>query len=128
MSRGEYLLRRLALSILVLLGVMMVTFVVSRLIPGDPARLYLGPRASPEKIEEVREQLGLNDPLPEQFLNYVTSLGFQAMIFMGEIPNPVTNQIEKNLSREITFLAPAIKNFKATPRLSPGPISKIFLL
>ena len=33
------------------------------------------------------------------FLNYITSLGFQAMIFMGEIPNPVTNQIEKNLSQ-----------------------------
>lgn len=73
MNRGEYLLRRLALSILVILGVMMVTFVVSRLIPGDPARLYLGPRANPEKIEEVREQLGLNDPLPKQFFNYVTS-------------------------------------------------------
>ncbi len=33
------------------------------------------------------------------FLNYVTSLGFQAMIFMGEIPNPVTNQVEKNLAQ-----------------------------
>lgn len=31
------------------------------------------------------------------FLNYVTSLGFQAMIFMGEVPNPVTNRVEKNL-------------------------------
>lgn len=33
------------------------------------------------------------------FLNYVTSLGFQAMIFMGEIPNPATNQVEKNVSQ-----------------------------
>lgn len=73
MSRGEYFLRRLGLGVLVILGVLMVTFIVSRLIPGDPARLYLGPRASPEKLEEVREKLGLNDPLHKQFVNYVTS-------------------------------------------------------
>jgi peptide/nickel transport system permease protein len=73
MSRGEYLLRRLGLGILVLIGVMMVTLIVSRVVPGDPARLYLGPRASPEKLEEVREQLGLNDPLPKQFIGYVFS-------------------------------------------------------
>ena len=65
-------------------------------------------KASPEKISS-------NDPAdqvqgPEgdaqqgqaveiNFLNYITSLGFQAMIFMGEIPNPVTNEIDKNLEQ-----------------------------
>ncbi|MGQ9597850.1 MAG: ABC transporter permease [Anaerolineae bacterium] len=73
MSRGEYLLRRLGLGLFVLLGVLMVTFVVSRVVPGDPARLYLGPRASPEALEQVRERLGLDDPLPKQFVKYVAS-------------------------------------------------------
>jgi peptide/nickel transport system permease protein len=73
MSRGEYLLRRLGLGVLVLLGVLMVTFVVSRVVPGDPARLYLGPRAKAEALEQVREELGLNDPLPQQFARYVLS-------------------------------------------------------
>lgn len=73
MSRGEYLLRRLGFGLFVLLGVLMVTFVVSRVVPGDPARLYLGPRASPEALAQVRQRLGLDDPLPKQFVKYVAS-------------------------------------------------------
>jgi len=72
MSRGEYFLRRLGLAVVVFLGVMAVTFVVSNVVPGDPARLYLGSRASPTKLEEVRKELGLNDPLPQQFIRYVS--------------------------------------------------------
>jgi len=73
MSWGEYLLRRLGLAVLVVLGVLFVTFAVSRMVPGDPARLYLGPRATPEALEQVRQDFGLNDPLPQQFLRYVQS-------------------------------------------------------
>lgn len=72
MSRGEYFLRRLGLAIIVFLGVLLVTFLVSHVVPGDPARLYLGSRATPDRLEEVREELGLNDPLPQQFIRYVT--------------------------------------------------------
>jgi peptide/nickel transport system permease protein len=71
MSRGEYILRRLGLAVVVFLGVMAVTFVVSYIMPGDPARLYLGSRASPARLEEVRKELGLNDPLPQQFVRYI---------------------------------------------------------
>ncbi len=73
MSIAEYLIRRLGLAVLVILGVMLIVFLVSRVVPGDPARLYLGPRAKPERLEEVREELGLNDPLPVQFVRYVAS-------------------------------------------------------
>ena len=73
MNRTEYLLRRLGLAAFVLLGVLLLTFIVSRVIPGDPARLYLGSRARPEAIERVREEFGLNDPLPQQFLRYIGS-------------------------------------------------------
>ena len=58
MSGSRYLLRRLMLSVLVILGVLLVTFMVSRVIPGDPARLYVGTRASEEALTEVRRQLG----------------------------------------------------------------------
>lgn len=73
MGQAEYLIRRIGLAVLVILGVMLIVFLVSRVVPGDPARLYLGPRAKPEKLEEVREELGLNDPLPVQFVRYVVS-------------------------------------------------------
>lgn len=72
MSRGEYFLHRLGLAVLVLLGVMAITFVVSYVVPGDPARLFLGSRASPKRLAEVRQELGLNDPLPNQFVRYVS--------------------------------------------------------
>jgi peptide/nickel transport system permease protein len=71
MSLGEYILRRLGLGLLVILGTLLVTFMVSQVVPGDPARLYLGSRATPERIAEVRTQLGLDKPIPVQFVNYV---------------------------------------------------------
>jgi peptide/nickel transport system permease protein len=58
---------------MVIIGVLMVTFLVSHVVPGDPARLYLGPRATPDMLKEVRELLGLNEPLPKQFMHYVAN-------------------------------------------------------
>jgi len=74
MSKGEYLLRRLGLAILVLVGVMVVTFVVSRLVPSNPAALYAGPRPRPEQVAELRVKLGLDQPLPVQFARYVADI------------------------------------------------------
>ena len=47
--------------------------------------------------EASTQEAGQSASMEINFLNYITSLGFQAMIFMGEIPNPVTNKVEKNL-------------------------------
>lgn len=52
--------------------------------------------AQPETAEGGSEKA---QEIEVNFLNYVTSLGFQAMIFMGEIPNPMTNEVEKNLTQ-----------------------------
>ena len=73
MNRWEYLIRRLGSGMFVILGVLLVTFIISRVLPGDPASLYLGHRVSAEKVEEVREELGLNDPMYVQFVRYVSS-------------------------------------------------------
>lgn len=72
MTRGEYLLRRLGLGVLVIIGVLVITFFVSYVLPVDPARLYLGSRATPDRIADVRKQLGLDQPLPVQFVEYVS--------------------------------------------------------
>lgn len=71
MGRAEYLVRRLLLAVLVLIGVSIVTFVVSRLVPSDPAVLWVGPRAKPEQVEAARVKLGLDRPLYEQYMRYV---------------------------------------------------------
>lgn len=74
MSLFAYLIRRLALAALVVTGVMVITFIISNVVPNDPARLYAGARARPEQVADVRERLGLNDALPQQFLRYVGNL------------------------------------------------------
>lgn len=67
-------LRRLAMLVLVTAAVTVVCFVISRLIPGDPAQLILGPRATPQAIAELRARLGLDQPLWVQYGTYVGDL------------------------------------------------------
>jgi len=67
----RYLLRRLLAMVPVFFGVLLVVFVISRLTPGDPAVVMLGEKATPEAVARLREVLGLNDPLPVQFLKYL---------------------------------------------------------
>ncbi len=74
MQRLQYILRRLLLAFFVLIGISMITFVIARLIPSDPARIWLGPRARPERIIEVRIKLGLDRPLYEQYFRYLENI------------------------------------------------------
>jgi ABC-type dipeptide/oligopeptide/nickel transport system permease component len=70
----RFLGRRLLASLLTLLGVIVVTFTLARVIPSDPAVVYIGPLARPAEIARVTKELGLDRPLPEQFLTYVRDL------------------------------------------------------
>ena len=70
----RFVVRRLALAALVVLGVVVLTFVVARVVPGDPAATWAGPRARPEQIERAREELGLDRPLPAQIGQYLTGI------------------------------------------------------
>ena len=66
-----FLIRRLILIIPVLLGLLLLTFLMLRLGGNDPAAAIAGDNATPEMIERIREDLGLNDPLPVQFWDYL---------------------------------------------------------
>jgi len=68
---ASYVLRRIFMLIPVLLGVSILVFLIVHLSPGDPARLMLGERAPVEQLEALREQLGLNDPLPIQYVKWL---------------------------------------------------------
>ena len=68
---SRYLFRRLLELVPVFFGVLLVVFVISRLTPGDPAVVMLGEKATPEAVAQLREVLGLNDPLPVQFFRYL---------------------------------------------------------
>lgn len=70
----NFLLRRLGLSVVVFVGVLLLTFIVSRIIPSNPAALYAGARPRPEQVAEIEKKLGLDKPLSEQFRIYVHDL------------------------------------------------------
>lgn len=72
------IIKRLLQGLLVIVIVMVVTFVLLRLIPGDPARTMAG-SAGQEVIDSIREEMGLNDPIPIQFVNYIKN------IFRGDL-------------------------------------------
>ncbi len=69
-----YIVRRLILIAVVLVGLSILTFTITRIIPADPVRLAAGPRASKEQIEALRKQYGYNQPPVEQYLHYVNGL------------------------------------------------------
>jgi len=67
--------RRLIVAVPGLVGVIVVTFLLNRALPGDPAAFFAGPAATQQAIQEIRVKLGLDRSLPEQFVLYVRDLG-----------------------------------------------------
>ncbi|WP_069649789.1 nickel ABC transporter permease [Caloranaerobacter ferrireducens] len=67
----KYILRRLLLLIPVILGVTFIVFSIMYLTPGDPAQIILGESAPPEKVAQLREEMGLNDPFIVQYFRFV---------------------------------------------------------
>lgn len=70
----RYVARRLALALFVLLAVITFTFIVARVVPSDPAELYVGPKATAEQRDRARIELGLDKPLYVQYIKYLTGL------------------------------------------------------
>ena len=71
---GRLLVRRFLMMFVVLFGVSLITFVLSRVVPADPARLIAGPRSSAEGVAKIRHDYGLDLPIWEQYGRYMTSL------------------------------------------------------
>src|SRR6202030_3966653 len=98
--------KRLMFAIPSLIGVVIVTFLLTRALPGDPAAYFAGPAATQEAVEQVRVKLGLDKPLPVQFFRYVADLSrgdLGASLTTGQ---PVASEIRSRLpaSAELTLL------------------------
>jgi peptide/nickel transport system permease protein len=74
MRKLEYLAKRLLLAALVLLGISIITFILSRVVPSNPAALWVGPRPTQEQIAAARILLGLDKPLYAQYFMYMSDL------------------------------------------------------
>ena len=68
---GQYVIKRFLTIVPVLVGISIIVFGFIHLIPGDPAVTMLGERATPERVKEVRTQLGLDEPLYTQYFIYL---------------------------------------------------------
>ena len=86
MQKLEFFLRRLGTSLFVLIGVSVITFFLARVVPANPAELYIGPKARTEDIERVTKQLGLDKPLPVQYIIYMQGL------FQGDLGNSISTK------------------------------------
>lgn len=69
-----YIVRRLLIGLLSLVGASIVAFTLTRIVPSDPAAMWMGPRATPEQIERTQIELGLDQPIPVQYWRYVSGL------------------------------------------------------
>lgn len=74
MTRAYWLLQRLTQLLPVLLGISVICFALLQMIPGDPARIILGSRASPEAVAAMRDRLGLDQPALQQYLTYMSKV------------------------------------------------------
>ena len=93
MSSHAYILRRLALVALVLFGVATLTFLIVRILPSEPAAVYLGPRPTADQIARVNKQLGLDKPLVVQYAVYMKNLATGQWGSSLRTKQPVTTDI-----------------------------------
>jgi peptide/nickel transport system permease protein len=104
MRRLEFLLRRIAASLFVLVGVSIITFMLARVVPSNPAAVYIGPKARPADIERVTKQLGLDQPLPVQYVRYMGA------VLRGDLGDsiatkrPVTRELRDRLPATLELL------------------------
>src|SRR5437879_11468723 len=99
------ILKRLLIAIPSLIGVVIVTFLLTRALPGDPAAYFAGPAATKEAIQQIRVKLGLDKSLPEQFVRYVGDLAHGDMGSALTTGQPVAAEIRSRLpaSAELTL-------------------------
>jgi peptide/nickel transport system permease protein len=111
------ILKRVMMAVPSLIGVVIVTFLLTRALPGDPAAYFAGPAATTEAIQQIRVKLGLDKPLYVQFVRYVEDLA------RGDLGNslttgqPVGHEIKTRLpaSAELTLLGLIVSVVIAVP-------------
>ncbi len=113
----KFIAQRLAFSIPVFLGVVTIVFLVVRVIPGDPAVAALGDYASKEAVEALRQQMGLNEPLPLQYIHFLGNLVRgdlgKSMITASPIRHEIGHALPYTL--ELTVLAIIIGTLLGIP-------------
>ena len=107
MDRLLVVLKRLTQALPTVFGIVVITFLLTRALPGDPAAFFAGPAATPESIAQIRANLGLDQPLPVQFGRYLTELAQGELGESMTTGQPVMQELLTRLpaSLELTLVA-----------------------
>jgi len=105
---SRFLLRRIGGSALVLLGLTVLTFILARLVPSNAASTYIGPKARPADIARVAHQLGLDQPLPIQYLTYMRQMLTGDWGISIGTKRPVLEEILSRLPATLELIAAAM--------------------
>jgi peptide/nickel transport system permease protein len=100
-----FITRRILLAIPVLIGILLVTFFLVRLIPGEPCRAILGEKATAESCERFNEANGLNEPLPVQLGIYMAKVGRGDLGESIRFSRPVTQELVDRMPQTIELAA-----------------------
>jgi peptide/nickel transport system permease protein len=103
-----YVAARLAFMALMLFGLLVITFLLSHVVPGDPARLAAGPDATASMVETVRRKYGLDQPLPVQFARYVGGIAAGDLGESIRSKNAVVDDLRRYFPNTLELVALAL--------------------
>lgn len=104
----RYVLNRLGISLLTIFGIIVVVFFIVRVVPGDGASLRAGPYATEERIEQIADQYGLNDPIPTQFADYVSGIAQGDLGISIRTDQPVLGELADRLPASLELAIYAV--------------------
>ncbi len=109
---GQYLLRRLVISIPVLIGITLATYIIVNLAPGDPVTALISPEAAaslgPDWVAQQREQLGLNKPLPVRYVLWVKEIARGNLGYSAQDRQPIAQKIRERLWPTLRLMGTAL--------------------
>ena len=113
----QYIIRRLLILPVVIVGVSVLVFLVLHLVPGNPAQVIAGPDAPPETVARIERELGLDRPLPEQYARYASRVAQGDLGESLRSRRPVIDDIMDALPNtlQLTFVAALITPLVAIP-------------
>ena len=104
----QYVIKRLLSTIPVLLGISLLLFLMLRMLPGDPAQVLAGEMATPEEVEIIRHQLGLDRPIHIQYAFFLSRLSRFDLGRSARTQNPVTEEVWARLPNTVLLAIVAI--------------------
>jgi peptide/nickel transport system permease protein len=103
----QFLIKRLLMLLPVLLGILVVTFAITRMVPGDPCYVMLGEKATKEKCDDFKQRYGLDKSIPEQFIRYMGNLAQgdfgTSIVDKRQITDIISERLPMTI--ELTFFA-----------------------